>query len=78
MGVTIPIAQLFDLSTIIHVIGGLDGLVEPFSTKEIEGIVKHMKTDKAPGPDGFNGLFLKKCWHIVKEDFVKLCNDFYT
>ena len=31
----------------------------------------------APGPDGFNGLFLKKCWHIVKHDFYKLAEDFF-
>ena len=36
-----------------------------------------MPTDKAPGPDGFNGLFLKKCWPIVKGDFYTLCQDFY-
>jgi hypothetical protein len=22
-----------------------------------------------PGPNGFNGLFLKKCWRIIKQDF---------
>jgi hypothetical protein len=38
--------------------------------EEIEGIVKHMKSDKAPGPDGFNGLFFK-------DDLVTLCNDFH-
>lgn len=37
-----------------------------------------MKPDRAPGPNGFNGLFLKKCWNIVKEDFVKLCHKFFS
>lgn len=32
--------------------------------------------DRAPGPDGFNGTFLKTCWHIIKNDFYKLCDDF--
>jgi hypothetical protein len=36
-----------------------------------------MPIDKAPDLDGFNGKFLKKCCHIVKEDFRKLVNDFY-
>jgi hypothetical protein len=36
-----------------------------------------MPIDKAPGPDGFNGKFLKKCWDLVKEDFMRLVNDFY-
>jgi retron-type reverse transcriptase len=36
-----------------------------------------MPIDKAPGLDGFNGQFLKSCWHIVREDIYKLCFDFY-
>ena len=39
-------------------------------------MVKHLKIDKAPGPDGFTGLFVKHCWNIVKEDFTILCNEF--
>jgi hypothetical protein len=34
-------------------------------------------SDKAPGPDGFNGLFLKVCWDIIAPDFYKLCSDFW-
>jgi hypothetical protein len=60
------------------IVHNLDCLVEPFSKEEIEGIVKHLKTDKAPGPDSFNGLFMNKCWHIIKEDFLQLCKDFYN
>jgi hypothetical protein len=36
-----------------------------------------MPLDKAPGPDSFNGQFLKSCWHIIKEDIYQLCFDFY-
>jgi hypothetical protein len=35
-----------------------------------------MSQDKAR-PDGFNGLFLKKCWHIIKNYVYNLCNDFF-
>jgi hypothetical protein len=45
--------------------------------EEIEAVVEEMPTDRAPGPDGFNGLFMKKCWAIIKGDFVKMVNDFY-
>ena len=37
-----------------------------------------MAADKAPGPDGFNGFFMKSCWEIVKEDFYNLCFDFFN
>ena len=33
--------------------------------------------DKAPGPDGFNGFFVKKTLHIIRDDLYKLCTDFY-
>jgi hypothetical protein len=49
----------------------------PFSLEEIEEVVKDMPADRSPGPDGFNGAFLKKCWQLVKEDFIKLIQDFY-
>ena len=47
---------------------GLGQIVAPFSKEEIDNIVIHMPVDTAPGPDGFNGMFFKKCWHIIKED----------
>lgn len=37
-----------------------------------------MSSESAPGPDGFNGLFFKKSWHIIREDIYKLCKDFYN
>jgi hypothetical protein len=23
-------------------------------------------------------MFIKKCWHIIKEDIYELCNDFFN
>jgi hypothetical protein len=66
-GVCIPTATPFNLEEIISPCSDLSSLVEPFYEEEISNIVKFMKPDRAPGPDGFNGLFLKKCWHIVKK-----------
>jgi hypothetical protein len=56
----------------------LDSLVEPFTTTEIDKVIKLMPMDKSPGPDDFNERFLKSCWHIIKEDFYQLCQDFYN
>ena len=49
----------------------------PFTTVEMDNIVKNMPTDKSPGPDGFNA-FLKKSWNTVKEQFYQLCHDFHV
>lgn len=57
---------------------GLDQIATPFSGEEIDSVVKNMPLDKAPGPDGFNGMFFKKCWHIIKEDIYQICNDFFS
>jgi hypothetical protein len=70
MGVSVPTSSSFVLSDFLLPSGELDSVIAPFSEEEISGIVKSMKPDRAPGPDGFNGLFVKKCWHIVKKDFI--------
>jgi hypothetical protein len=45
---------------------------------DIDNVIKGMPLDKSLGPNGFNGLFLKKCWHIIKEDIYRLCFDFFN
>ena len=45
-------------------------MVDPFTTEEIDEVVKHLPSDKSPRPDGFNTDFIKACWHIVKNDFM--------
>jgi hypothetical protein len=49
----------------------------PFTQEEIDQIIQLLQTDKSPGPDGFNGEFLKRCWPIEAEDFYALCQGFY-
>jgi hypothetical protein len=44
----------------------------------MDNVIKNMPSDRAPGPDGFSGLFLKRCWSIVCEDFYKLAHDFHA
>lgn len=44
-------------------------LDDQFTIDEIETVAKEFPTDRAPGLDGFNGLFLRKFWNIIKQDF---------
>jgi hypothetical protein len=37
-----------------------------------------MPIDHSPGLDGFNGLFMKKCWDILLPDFSRLFSQFYN
>ena len=42
-----------------------------FSEDEIWEAINDMPVDKAPGPDGFTGLFYKTAWSIVKADIMR-------
>ena len=68
----------FDLARIIKRCEGLDELTLPFTHDEIDKVIREMPADKAPGPDGFTGLFLKRCWPIIKDDFYNLCHQFHN
>lgn len=70
--------MLFNLQDLVKTHENLGWLADPFTREEIDRIIKRMPNDKAPRPDGFNGLFLKKCWHIIKDDIYALCEDFYN
>jgi hypothetical protein len=55
---------------------GLEEISMPFLVEEMELVIKQMPSDKAHGPDGFNGHFLKKCWPIIKQQFFDLVTEF--
>ena len=76
LGSSDPPNMRFNLHHIIKKVEGLDELTSPFTTDKIDLVVKEMPVDRAPGPDGFNGCFLKSCWNIIKHDFYKLVMDF--
>jgi len=42
----------------------------PFSEEEVWNTIKHLPSDKAPGPDGYTGRFYKMCWNIIKPDVL--------
>lgn len=52
----------------------LNHLDQPFSLEELQGAISDIAAEKAPGPDGFIGLFFKKCWHTIKVDLLNAVN----
>jgi hypothetical protein len=53
-----------------------EGLLLTLSELELEHVVKDMKTDTAPGPDGFPVAFFKKHWPLVKHGVLHIVSDF--
>jgi hypothetical protein len=72
LGTCTSLAMHLDLPTLITPTSGLEELSLPFTKNEIDEVIRTMPADKAPGPDGFNGHFLKTCWNIIKEDIYRL------
>jgi hypothetical protein len=56
----------------------LSELEEPFEEEEIKRIIKQLPNEKAPGPDGFIGLFYKNCWTIIQEDLMQALLGFHS
>ncbi|KAL2924549.1 hypothetical protein RDABS01_023077 [Bienertia sinuspersici] len=52
-------------------------LIRPISKQEIERAVWDIQVDKAPGIDGFNSLFFRKTWHLIKEDIFSAVEYFF-
>jgi hypothetical protein len=52
--------MFFELNSLIQPTD-LSEVDQPFSLGEIESLINELPINKAPGPDGFNGMFIKKC-----------------
>ncbi|GKC44506.1 putative RNA-directed DNA polymerase [Tanacetum coccineum] len=48
-----------------------------FSEDEVWNAIKGCGSNKAPGPDGFNFGFIKKCWGVIKADLLKALEWFW-
>lgn len=55
----------------------LDHLEAPFTEDEVRKVIMKYPKEKAPGPDGFIGLFFSSCWNVVKQDFMNAMGQFY-
>lgn len=54
-----------------------DALTKPVSRNEVKVATFQMGSLKAPGSDGFPGLFYQKYWHIVGEDVFNAAKNFF-
>ena len=48
----------------------LSELEAPFSMDEIDQVIKDIPSERAPGPDGFNGSFLKNVGILSKKTSI--------
>jgi hypothetical protein len=52
-------------------------LERPFDEEEIAGVVQGFNGDKALGPDGFSLAFFQKCWSVVRDEVLAVCQEFH-
>ncbi|CAN1163478.1 LINE-1 reverse transcriptase homolog, partial [Linum perenne] len=52
-------------------------LLKDVSDSEISSTVFAISPTKAPGPDGFTGLFFQKYWDIIQSDVSRAIKDFF-
>lgn len=55
----------------------VEKLEVPFSIEEIRDAIWSCEEIKAPGPNGFNMCFFRRCWNRVKEDVFRMMSDFH-
>lgn len=59
LGNSVETSMQFILQDIVQQHSNLDHLCRSFTFEEIDNVILNLSYDKAPGPDGFNNLFLK-------------------
>jgi hypothetical protein len=67
----------FDMNALLQPVGNVDDLIAPFSSEEIDNVIRDLKMANPLAPDGFNTDFMKKCWPVIKQDFCNVCSSFY-
>lgn len=55
----------------------LSSAEDVFEEEEVNAAVMELANDKAPGPDGYIGAFLKTAWPIIKYDIMQAVSFFH-
>ena len=53
-------------------------LISLANMEKLKSVIFSMKPIYATGPDGMNGYFFQKCWHIIKHDLMGVVNAFIS
>ena len=48
------------------------------SMDKLKEVVFSMNLNSAARPDGMNGYFYQKCWHIIKNDLMEVVQAFFS
>ena len=70
LGATQPRAATLNWAALGYQSRNLAQLDDPFSMEELRVAVFAMPPEKAPGPDGFIGLFFRTCWEVICDDLL--------
>ena len=74
--------QMIDINTMRHgpQLDSVDSqfLIQDVSEDEIKEALFRMDDNKAPGVDGFNALFFKRTWDIIKQDLIYAIQEFFN
>ncbi|XP_015160335.1 uncharacterized protein [Solanum tuberosum] len=54
-----------------------DSLTALPNLEELKEVVFSMNPNSAAGPDGMNGYFFQKCWHMIKHDLLGVTQAFF-
>lgn len=50
-------------------------LMRRVTLEDIEEVVKGLKINKAPGPDGYTMEFYQACWHFIGEEILEVVEE---
>lgn len=76
LGISEYSGMAYDLESILQR-HQLDFLAEDFSEEDYNKVILEIPNNHSRGLDGFNGKFIKKCWPIIKPDFIRLFSEFF-
>jgi hypothetical protein len=70
-GIQQPRESTLDWQAIGLVCHDLSHLEDNITEEELLMVILEIAADKAPGPDGFIGLFYKQSWSLIKQDLLQ-------